>query len=183
MKGLSVFPIFSVLLIVLSLFVSCRSKSGNYVGSEVVIRDSSMNMSEVNDVEMLGDTLVDKAFFAKVSYFKNDNNGGFEQYELNMNLYEPDIYDGQESLCYGTLILYVKSPDSTEGIEISRRVITDVRQIENNEARLLMDNGAEIPISFEATLSYDSLAHTYRLVMNTTASQLDDLMENEMILQ
>lgn len=162
------------------LLVGCNWNRGESVpNTEYLVDTVAYNVNEEEN------SIPDNKgpFINRVSFQKDDLNGGYERYELTMDLYNGNFPDKNGRIGYGTLVLYVKSPDSTEGIEISRRFISKVYSIEENEARILMDNGAEKPLSFEATLTYNPEEVTYQLTMDADPTLVDDLMENKMVLQ
>lgn len=158
--------------------VSEKSKT-NEEGKTVFV-NSPYSATDSHENSTLPDSLMNGPFVNRINYIKNDQNGGFEQYELNMNLFEPTIQHTDGSFCYGTLILSVKSPDSSEAFEVSRRIISRVYAVEKNEARLLMTTGTERPYSFEATLTYFPEEDSYQLLMQADPLILDDMIENQL---
>lgn len=171
----------SLLLIIILIgnLAACTTKSTSPTNREVALRESEQ---QVFDTELQIDTLKNGPFYKQVSCFKNDDNGGYEEYRLTMNLYKEDIPNGKNAPCYGTLVLYVKTPDNTEGIEVSRRIIDQVLQLEDNIAQLNMSSSEERPQTFNATIIYNQEDYTYSLQMSAPNS-LEDLMENHIRLQ
>lgn len=168
------------IIISISFLTACTAKQASSTsGSEEILRYSD---SQSILIESSLDTLKNGPFNKQVSIFVNDDNGGYEEYRLTMNLYKKDIPDGKDSECHGTLVLYVKTPDNTEGIEVSRRLINQVDQIEENIAELHMSSSEERPQTFKATLTYNPEDYTYSLKMSVPAS-LEDLMANQLTLQ
>lgn len=165
------------------LTASCQSgQQGTEGGSEVVIRES--DSAQVHTLPATeADSVANGPFVNNITYLKDDNNGGYERYDLTMNLYEGNIPDGDSGLCYGTLVLYVKSPDSIEGIEIARRIITNVFQTSDTEAKVQMSTCGEMPVTFEAVITHNPEEHTYRLTMTADPNTVDDLMENTLTLE
>lgn len=163
--------------------VSCFYVSENKTNEEgkTVFVNTPFSAVNNNEKSIVPDSLMNGPFVNRINYVKNDQNGGFEQYELNMNLFEPTIQQTDGSFCYGTLILFVKSPDSSEAFEVSRRIISRVYAVEKNEARLLMTGGSDRPHSFEATLTYLSEEDRYQLLMKSDPLILDDMIENQLI--
>lgn len=171
------------ILALLLLVLSCQNRQQKAGGSsEVVIRESD-NVYAGTPVAEETDSVPNGPFVSNVTYLKDDNNGGYERYDLAMNLYEGNIPDGEGGLCYGTLVLYVKSPDSVEGIEIARRIIHSVYQVNESEAKVQMSTQGEAPVVFEAIITHDPEAHTYHLSMQTDSGTVDDLMENNLTLE
>ena len=167
-------------------FCACggRQTDGSNVPQEVVLRASDLTADTVTEEASTSvDTLANGPFNNRVSYLKDDNNGGYENYTLQMNLYEGNIPDGNGSLCYGILTLTVKSPDSLEGVEISRRLITAIHRVEGHEAEVVMSDNAELPNTFSASLRFDEEAHTYELLMKADPNLVEDLMENRLVMQ
>lgn len=151
--------------------------------SEIVIRESDMATEpQSTTTAIVADTLAQGPFYKYVTYQKADDNGGYEEYRLIMNLYEPNIPDEDGSLTHGRLSLYVKTPENTEGIKVAQRAIERVTQIEGLTAEIEMSGTGEKPIHFGGIITYDSIAHTYELRM-TPPAQLEDLMENTMVLE
>lgn len=160
---------------------SCGGRDTSSTEYVEVVEYDTMDVSLSDKVD--SDTLRHGPFLNRVGFLRNDLNGGYEQYELIMDLYEGQVPDGRGNWCYGTLVLYVKSPDSTEGIEVARRIINKVYVVGENEARVLMDNGGENPQSFEATITYNPENFTYQLNMEADPALVDDLMENRITLE
>lgn len=152
--------------------------------SEVVIRESDMvaTNQQSTTTTIVADTLAQGPFYKYVTYQKADDNGGYEEYRLIMNLYEPNIPDEDGSLTHGRLSLYVKTPENTEGIKVAQRTIERVTRIEGLTAEIEMSDTGEKPIHFGGVITYDSIAHTYELLM-TPPTQLEDLMENTISLE
>lgn len=162
-------------------FTACMSNGNKEQAStEIVIRESELNSYEHSDIVI--DTLPNGPFYKLVTFQKTDDNGGYEEYRLAMNLYEPNVPDEQGTLTHGILTLYVKTPENTEGIKVAQRTIDRVKSLDNLNAALEMASSGEKPIYFNATLTYDSIAHTYQLTMEAP-TQLEDLIENTLILQ
>lgn len=164
-------------------FVSCfyTSENQDHKEEKTVFLNSPFSVTNGDNESTIPDSLMNGPFVNRINYVKNDQNGGFEQYELNMNLFEPTILHTDGSYCYGTFILYVKSPDSSDAFEVSRRIISQVYAVEKNEARLLMTGGTERPHSFEAILTYFPEEDRYQLLMKADPLILDDMMENLLI--
>ena len=170
------------IFVLLLLAVSCQNRQQSTDGySEVVIRESDNVHAGIPAEEE--DSVSNGPFVSSVTYLKDDNNGGYERYDLTINLYEGNVPDGEGGLCYGTLVLYVKSPDSVEGVEIARRIIHSVHQVGENEAKVQMSTCGEAPSVFEAVLTHDPESYTYHLVMLTDSGTVDDLIENDLTLQ
>lgn len=160
---------------------ACMSNGNKEQAStEIVIRESELAPSEHSDIAI--DTPPSGPFYKLVTFQKMDDNGGYEEYRLTMNLYEPNVPDEQGTLTHGTLALYVKTPENTEGIKVAQRIIDRVKSLDNLSAVLEMASSGEKPTYFDATLTYDSIAHTYQLNMQAP-TQLEDLIENKLILQ
>ena len=165
---------------------ACMSNGNQQSGySEVVIRESDIMTGQhpsTTAIDTDTDTVAQGPFYKFATYQKTDDNGGYEEYRLIMNLYEPNIPDEEGSLTHGRLSLYVKTPENTEGIKVAQRAIERVTQIEGLTAEIEMSGTGEKPIHFSGTITYDSIAHTYELRM-TPPAQLEDLMENTMVLE
>lgn len=171
----------STIAILLTACMSHGNKESE--NQEIVIRESEITAEETTPVMVTAiDTMVQGPFYKYVTYQKADDNGGYEEYRLIMNLYEPNIPDEDGSLTHGRLSLYVKTPENTEGVKVAQRAIERVTLIEGLKAEIEMSGIGEKTIYFGGTITYDSIAHTYELLMNPPA-QLEDLIENRLKLQ
>ncbi len=171
--------------VAISFVLTACMSNGNQQSenSEVVIRESDMmNQKTSSSTVINNDTPMRGPFYKYVINRKIDENGGYEEYRLIMNLYEPNIPNENGPSTHGRLSLYVKTPENTEGIKIAQRTIERVIQIEGLTAEIEMSGTGERPIHFGGTITYDSIAHTYELRM-TPPAQLEDLMENTMTLE
>lgn len=164
---------------VLGIMIACNSgNKEDSLETTFIVQNSGLDDEDGDEWEAMDDSLKNGPFINRVRIWKNDAAGGVELYELKMNLYDDVIADGRGAYCYGILTLSVKSPDGTEPIEVARRIINKVYSIEENEAKILMDNGEERPISFEATITYNPKGHSYSLKMDADSFSMDDLIEN-----
>lgn len=175
------------LLIVISICAVCFSactSSGNKetVSSEVPLYGSDLKKENQQPQTPLTDTIVQGPFNKEVSFQRTDDNGGFEEYRLKMNFYEGNIPHKNGELCYGILSLYIKTPENTEGVEVARRIITNVVSIEAETAQLTMSDNEERPQNFAATITYNPKDYTYKLQMEANPT-LEDLIENNITLQ
>lgn len=172
--------LFLVAVMLTGCIVSCTTNGTSSAESaEVVLHEPDL---QVADMDATVDTLKHGPFYKQVSSYRIDDNGGYEEYRLTMNLYSEEIPDGQGGLCYGTLVLYVKTPDNTEGVEVARRIVSQVETIEGDTVLLHMSSSEERPQTFSATLVYDSKNYTYLLDMSAPGG-LEDLIENRITLQ
>lgn len=172
--------LFLLTVMLAGCIVSCNTNGASSSESaEVVLHEPDLLVA---DADAAVDTLKHGPFYKQVSNYRVDDNGGYEEYRLTMNLYSEEIPDGQGGLCYGTLVLYVKTPDNTEGIEVARRVVSQVETIEGDTVLLRMSSSEERPQTFGATLVYDSKNYTYLLDMSAPGG-LEDLIENRITLQ
>lgn len=178
MKKLSFYA--SIMGVALTACVS-NGNHGNET-TEVVIRESDMQEATPSATIVVSDTVEARPFYKLATYQKPDDNGGYEEYRLVMNLYDSTIPDENGSLTHGRLSLYVKTPENTEGVKVAQRTIERVTQINEVTADIEMSGMGEKPIYFGGTITYDSIAHTYQLTM-AAPPQLEDLMENNLILQ
>lgn len=169
---------------VMSFALTACVSNGNHGNdtTEVVIRESDIQATQPSGTIEVNDTVEATPFHKLVTYQKTDDNGGYEEYRLTMNLYEPNIPDDDGSLTHGRLSLYVKTPENTEGIKVAQRTIERVTQIEGLTAKIEMAGTGEKPIHFSGTITYDSITHTYQLTM-AAPPQLEDLMENSLVLE
>ena len=150
--------------------------------SEIVIRESDMVETPIQVTNTEVDSLAQGPFYKYALYRKAGDNGGFEEYSLIMNLYEPNIPDEEGELTHGRLTLRVRTPDNTESVKVAQRTIKRVEKIEGTTATISMYGTGEKPLYFDATISYDTINHTYLLEMKAP-SQLEDLMSNTLVLQ
>lgn len=165
------------------LFVACTSNTHTGQGNtEIVIRESDMQEIPAQAFDTKTDTLAQGPFYKYALYRKADDNGGFEEYSLIMNLYEPNIPDDDGELTHGRLTLRVRTPDNTESVKVAQRTIERVEKIEGTTATISMSGIGEKVLYFDATISYDTISHTYQLDMKAP-TQLEDLMRNTLVLQ
>lgn len=173
---------FLITVLLVGSITSCTTNGASSTGnSEVVLYEADLQVANT-ETDTVVDTLKQGPFYKQVSSYRNDDNGGYEEYRLTMNLYKEDIPNGQGELCHGTLVLYVKTPDNTEGIEVARRIISQVETAEGDTALLRMSSSEERPQIFDAMLVYNRADYTYSLEMSAPGS-LEDLMENRITLQ
>lgn len=165
------------------LFASCTSngKSGSE-NSEIVIRESDLLAVELDNPPTEVDSLAQGPFYKYALCKRMDDNGGYEEYRLIMNLYEPNIPNENGTMTYGRLSLFVKTPENIEGVRIAQRSIEQVYQVGELSAEIEMSSTGEKPVYFRGYLTYDTIAHTYQLKMDAP-SQLEDLMKNVLVLQ
>lgn len=178
MKKLSFYA--SIMGVALTACVS-NGNHGNET-TEVVIRESDMQATTPSATIVVSDTVEARPFYKLATYQKPDDNGGYEEYRLVMNLYEATIPDDNGSMTHGRLTLYVKTPENTEGIKVAQRTIERVTRLDEATAEIEMSGTGEKPIHFNGTITYDTVAHTYQLTMAAPAL-LEDLMENNMTLE
>ena len=150
--------------------------------TEIVIRESDMTTTPAQTIETETDSLTQGPFYKYALYRKADDNGGFEEYSLIMNLYEPNIPNDEGKLTHGRLTLRVRTPDNTESVKVAQRTIERVENIEGTTATISMSGIGEKTLYFDATITYDTISHTYLLDMKAP-SQLEDLMSNTLVLQ
>ena len=174
--------LFSIGILTLTL-AACNLQPHNYEShTEIVIRESDMQVTPAPTTEAETDTLVQGPFYKYALYQKADDNGGFEEYSLIMNLYEPNIPNDEGELTHGRLTLRIRTPDNTESVKVAQRTIERVERIEGTTATINMSGTGEQALYFDATITYDTISHTYLLEMKAP-TQLEDLMKNTLVLQ
>lgn len=166
-------------------WLTACSSNGNKTEetTEVPLFASELQKNAPQQSTEVVDSVSQGPFNKVVSFQRPDDNGGYEEYRLKMDLYKGDVPDRNGDLCYGILSLYVKTPENTEGVEVARRVITQVIAIEDASAELVMSGSEENAITFKALVTYHPEDYTYDLQMDADPAQLEDLMENSITLR